>query len=200
MTLKTLSLVLLAFSMMLGCKGTRPGPGQTSCTPPAAASLPITLVPQELSQWCWAASGQMVMKNLQTEVTQCGQANDRFHLDDCCPSTTANDTCNTGGWPEFEKHQIRYQKTPGIAVSWSELQKQIGCSKQPVAFSWKWAGGGGHMMVAVGYVHANDGTNLVEVDDPWEPNKGSHYFLTYAEFVSAPDHHDHWDDYYNFSK
>ncbi len=55
------------------------------------------------------------------------------------------------------------------------------------------------MMVAIGYNTTNSGT-LIEVNDPWQPNVGSHYFITYEEFDAAANNHDHWDDFYNFEK
>ncbi len=182
-----------------GCKGSGPGQNAVICPIPQTATLAVGLDSQELDNWCWAASGQMVMKNLGQEVSQCSQANDEFQLSSCCPTSTASDECNRGGWPEFAKHQIRFQRTAGQPLSFGDLQTQIACQKQPVAFSWKWIGGGGHMMVAVGYAVLN-GTKYVEVNDPWKPNQGSHYFVTYEEYVAAPNNHDHWDDFFGFGK
>jgi hypothetical protein len=198
--LNCLVMILLGgLVMTTGCKSSRPGGKVEACALPQTASLAVGLDSQELDNWCWAASGQMVMKNLGQEVSQCSQANDEFHLSSCCPSAGASDDCNRGGWPEFEKHQIRFQRTSSQAISFADLQKQIACQKHPVAFSWKWVGGGGHMMVAVGYAVLN-GTNYVEVNDPWKPFQGSHYFVTYEEYVAAPNHHDHWDDFFGFGQ
>src|SRR5689334_11876550 len=148
--MRSLILSMLIISALAGCKSSGPGKTESSCTPPPSASLNVSVVPQELSNWCWAASGQMVMHHLGTDVSQCVQATDEFGLPHCCPSASAPDNCDSGGWPEFEKHHIKYQRTSGRALSWKEIQSQIGCRKQPFAFSWKWSGGGGHMMVAVG--------------------------------------------------
>ena len=191
-------LTLVAVLLCAACGGSKPGGAIATCQLPTSATLPVRLSSQELDNWCWAASGQMVMKNLGQDVSQCSQANDYFHLTGCCPTANAGDGCNQGGWPEFGKHQIRFERLSG-ALSFSELQKQIFCRKQPVAFSWKWTGGGGHMMVAMGYATVN-GTNFVEVNDPWKPNEGSHYFVTYEEYVSAPNNHDHWDDFFGFGR
>jgi hypothetical protein len=189
----------VAAVLVAGCDHSRPGEEALNCPIPSSASLPVGLNSQELDNWCWAASGQMVMKNLGQDVSQCSQANDRFHLSGCCPTSGASDACNQGGWPEFDKHQIRFQRLSSSALTYQELQKQIACKKQPVAFSWKWVGGGGHMMVAIGYAVLN-GTKYVEVNDPWKPNEGSHYYVTYDEYVSAPNNHDHWDDFFGFGR
>lgn len=168
--------------------------GKRGCQPPTAAHLAVTLRPQQTSMWCWAASGEMVMEYLGHDVAQCVEANNRFGLNNCCNTPTPNQ-CVIGGWPEFEKYGFTYQRTSGVALSWDELRKEIGCNGRPVAFSWGWPGGGGHMMVVIGYKTV-DGVNYVEVNDPWAPNVGSHYFITYDYYVSSPNHHTHWDDFY----
>jgi len=53
------------------------------------------------------------------------------------------------------------------------------------------------MMVAVGYSNLS-GAPMIEVDDPWAPNQGSHYLITYSEYVDAANNHKHWSDFYNF--
>jgi hypothetical protein len=139
------------------------------------------------------------MKSLGQDVSQCSQANDEFNLNGCCPSASAADGCDQGGWPQFDKHNIKFSQTTNQAIPFAELTKQIGCRKQPVAFSWKWlGGGGGHMMVAIGYA-VRDGTDWVEVNDPWQPNVGRHSFITYEEYVAAVNNHDHWNDFFNFN-
>lgn len=84
------------------------------CSPALIGSLPVTLHPQETQNWCWAASGQMVMDYLGHNVSQCVQANNRFGRNDCCeidlcPTPTEPPTydasgncvgCPCGGWPE----------------------------------------------------------------------------------------------------
>jgi Papain-like cysteine protease AvrRpt2 len=182
---------------LVGCKSAAPGKKTAECPLPDSATLAVGLNSQELNNWCWAASGQMVMKSLGQDVSQCSQANDEFQLTSCCPSAVAGDDCDQSGWPEFAKHQIRFQRTSGTPLSFVELQKQIACRKRPVAFSWRWVGGGGHMMVAIGYA-VIDGTRYVEVNDPWKPNRGSHYFITYEEYSDAPNNHKHWDDFFEF--
>ena len=54
------------------------------CVPTDNDHLAVTLHPQETSMWCWAASGQMTMEFLGSNVNQCTQANDRLGRNDCC--------------------------------------------------------------------------------------------------------------------
>lgn len=185
------------------------------CNPALIGSLPVTLHPQETQNWCWAASGQMVMDYLGNNVSQCVQANNRFGLKDCCeidlcPTPTEPPTygalgcvgCVCGGWPEFDKYDFTFNKTTSTALSWDQLRKQISdepnCKKKPFCFTWAWPGGGGHMMVAKGYVTLA-GTNYVVVLDPWAPCVGDEYIITYDYYVASLGHHTHWDDYYDIT-
>jgi hypothetical protein len=181
-----LILVLVAASALTGC-----------CTPPVVGSVPVTLRSQETSMWCWAASGQMVMAALGTTVAQCDEANKRFGRSDCCNTPTPG-ACVNGGWPEFDKYGFTFKTTSDAALTWDQLKQQIYCAKKPYAFSWHWTGGGGHMMVVIGY--AEIGTSrFVAINDPWAPNVGDQRFIAYDEYVSGTDH-THWDDYYDVTK
>jgi Papain-like cysteine protease AvrRpt2 len=185
---KRLLVVALAAVVVTGC----------ACTPPANKLLAVTLRPQETSMWCWAASGQMVMEFLGHNVAQGVEANNRFGRTDCTNSPVPS-ACVLGGWPEFNKYGFTSKHTSNTALTWDQLKSQIGCASKPVAFSWGWTGGGGHMMVAVGYKTQN-GVDYVEVNDPWPPNvgtSGNASIKTYSDYVSLAGDHTHWDDYYD---
>jgi Papain-like cysteine protease AvrRpt2 len=144
--------------------------------------------------WCWAASGQMVMEFLGHGVSQCTEANNRFGRSDCCDSSTPQ-ACIQGGWPEFDKYGFTFKTTSNEPLTWEQVQQQIYCQKKPFAFSWHWDGGGGHMMVVIGYTTI-DGTTYVTVNDPWAPNVGDQSIKTYAAYVSGSGY-THWNDYYD---
>jgi len=190
--------------------------GMTGCCNPAViGSLPVTLHPQETSEWCWAASGQMIMHYLGNNVSQCTQANNRFNRTDCCtidlcPSPTEPPQYNSAdncincacpGWPEFGKYDFTFKTKEG-PLTWSQLREQISnesdCKKKPFAFSWGWPGGGGHMMVAKGYLTL-EGTNYVTILDPWAPCSGDERIITYDAYSADPGHHTHWRDYYDIT-
>lgn len=173
------------------------------CKPGPRVSLPVTLHPQETRMWCWAASGQMVMDYLGNNVSQCVQANNRFGRNDCpcsqCTNPINNPPCVSGGWPEFGKYGFEFMRTSNAPLPWAALKKELStktrCGRTPVAFSWHWNGGGGHMMVVVGYQTVG-GTNYVKILDPWGPCAGDDRIITYDYYVSSPPHHTHWDDFY----
>lgn len=177
------------------------------CRPGGFSALQVPLHPQETSMWCWAASGQMVMDYLGNNVAQCTQANNRFGVTNCpcfqCgadPQT--NPPCVNGGWPEFDKYGFTFQRTSNTAVSWATLKEELSnrrkCGDRPIAFSWHWDGGSGHMMVAVGYATVF-GVNFVSIQDPWAPCTGDARIITYAAYVDGTGY-SHWDDFYQIKK
>ncbi len=179
--------------------------GGCACKPLLNESLTVTSHPQETGMWCWAASGQMVMDYLGHGVAQCTQANNRFGRSDCCnialcPNPTGSHACVTGGWPEFGKYGFTFTRTSSTALTWDQVRNDVSsgssCGHKPFAFTWAWIGGGGHMMVAVGY-QTQSGVNWVEVLDPWAPCVGDRYWITYDEYVQRAGDHTHWDDFYN---
>lgn len=170
------------------------------CNPGNIGSVPVTLNAQQTGMWCWAASGQMTMNFLHSaaNVQQCDEANKRFGRNDCCNSPTPN-ACVVGGWPEYPKYNFKADNTSNAPLTWDQVKGQIYCAKKPFAFSWHWNSGGGHMMVATGYVTI-DGTNYVSVNNPWPPNVGVQEVDTYEEYVGGTGYdHTHWDDYYNIT-
>ena len=168
-----------------------------TCTPEPLATQPVSLRGQETPVWCWAASGEMCMDFLGTDVSQCDEANKRFGRTDCCNSPRPAACVNTG-WPEFEKYGFTYNRTSNTPLTWAQLKEQIYCKKKPFAFSWHWSGGGGHMMVVKGYAEI-DGTNYVYYDNPLPVGTGSHEIKTYTDWVSGPGY-THWDDFYDITK
>ncbi len=176
------------------------------CKPGAAVHLAVPLHPQETSRWCWAASGQMVMHYLGTNVDQCVQANDRFGRNDCCninlcPPPTEPNThpCVTGGWADYARYGFTFQNTTNTALSWGDLKEELSsnsyCGNTPFTFTWHWPGGSGHTMVAIGYISLLEG-RYVEIIDPLPQCGGDVRLITYEYYVASPGHHTHWDDYY----
>jgi hypothetical protein len=186
------------------------------CKPALIGALPVAPHPQETDNWCWAASGRMVMHYLQHDVSQCTQANNRFGRTDCCnidlcpPPTEIVQLdaafncvgCPCPGWPEFGKYGFTFKRTSNAALNWAVLRKQLSnepsCKRRPFAFSWHWIGGGGHMMVVKGYVTLA-GTNYVVILDPWAPCNGDERIITYDDYVQSVGNWTHWDDFYDIT-
>jgi Papain-like cysteine protease AvrRpt2 len=170
------------------------------CTPPDSWLVAdTTLYFQRTTEWCWAASGQMILHFFKKNVSQCTQANEQFGLHKCCKKKTPGD-CISSGWPHFEIYGLKPAIKCNQALSWEEVKTQLYCRNQPFAFTWHHIGSaGGHMMVAVGYKTV-EATQFVCVNNPWPPMQGDFYCHTYEEYVSDPTHHTHWNDYYAFTE
>lgn len=170
------------------------------CNPAPEEYLPVTLRLQETSEWCWAASGEMIMEYLGATIEQCDEANKRFKSSDCCNSPVPSE-CVKGGWPPFRKYDFDFSKTKKKALSWNQIKSQISCKKKPFAFTWKYHGKGGHMMVATGY-DTIDGINVVYGYDPlgFDPLLGANKaYIPYETYVSG-SYYTHWNDYYDITK
>ena len=196
----------VAICLLLGsCSGNKTvntntsGPGAPQCTPPVTKVLNTPLKAQETDQWCWAASGQMIMAFHNHDVSQCLQANNYFHRPDCCLDDKPAQ-CIQGGWPEFDKYNFDFDRLSDANLDWDKLRDQIGCKSAPVAFSWHWIPqGGGHMMVVRGYTTAPDGSRTLYINNPWPPRPdgaGEQRMISYQDYV-AGSNHTHWDDFYN---
>lgn len=133
------------------------------CNPPMVSTVDVPTLPQQASNWCWAASGEMTMRYFGHDVSQCNEANNEFTLGACCHDNSGS--CNNGGWPEYTKYGFTADQTSNAALTWAQVQGQIYCANKPFAFSWHWLGGGGHMMVAKGYLTVNN-VQYVDINDP----------------------------------
>src|SRR5262245_11148967 len=98
--------------------------GGCACNPPNLSSVSATLRAQEQSNWCWAASGQMIMNFLGVNVTQCQEANQRSGRTDCCSNPGG---CNFTGWPEFAANGFVFDLTSDTALTWAQVRSQIFC-------------------------------------------------------------------------
>jgi hypothetical protein len=156
-------------------------------------TLPTPLLGQQTGMWCWATTLQMSVSHTGTAVTQCSQANARFGRNDCCNNPTPA-SCVQGGWPDYNRVNYNSATSPwGTALTFDQIKTEIKANR-PVNFSWGWAGGGGHIMVAKGF-NDDNGQQLVLVNDPWPVNAGESRWITYTAYVSAPGQYSHWQDY-----
>ncbi len=171
------------------------------CCPPYEDSkvLTVPLWPQETSQWCWAASGQMCMDFLGNNVNQCTQANNYLGQTTCCNASTPI-ACVKGGWPEFNKYNFTSSNTNNAPLSWDKIRSEIDCKNRPITYTWHWAGGSGHMVSVVGYsVGECNKERFLHINDPLPVNTGSNYTITYAAYSAGNPGSAHWNDYYEIT-
>lgn len=186
-------------------QGTRGG----LCAPNGPVTRDVKNEQQETSDWCWAATGKVVMRfhneqfNKKTH-DQCkivsNSINPNLDRVTCCPSEVASSKseCLGGGWPStvFTRYGFDYEVVTE-ALDWESLTNEI-CGTGPFLYVINFQGGGSHALVATGYTTANDtrGTdpsqrknNLVLVYDPiYAPTeKKSLDYMTHQEFVGDAD-------------
>jgi hypothetical protein len=147
----------------------------------------VDVIKQETDNWCWAASGQMIMRFWGKEVSQCQQANDEFGKTTCCTSNTdKNDTnvCNKGGLPYWNHYGFNGTWKTGNqnAALLSEIQGEVAAGRPwEHDIAWTNPTGGGHEMVGVDEFRFN-GDDWVVVNNP---NGTGQYMETYATYVAS---------------
>jgi hypothetical protein len=152
----------------------------------------VPLFAQETDQWCWAATGQMIMDYhfgyYHDSVTQCIQASNAFYpgysWNVCCDSTYKNNTsyCRKPYYPEFSKYGFTSSWVDS-ALSWNDLVDQIN-RNYPFTMWWSWNSGGAHYLVGKGY----DSSGNVYYHDPWG---GANKVNTYNTVLNA-EGQGHW--------
>ena len=194
-------LIVLSVLLLSGCQSASPplsnngGPGPgADCSAVPEKVLNVAKIRQKGTNWCWAASGEMVMRYYNEPVRQCEQVNELYGLK-CC-GLIVDPECDKTGWPQFGRHNLQFAQTKESALAWQEIKEQVACKGNPIAFSWKWTGGSGHMMVIKGF-STQDGENYVLVNDP---ARNPNYEMMLYEKYDESDNHSHWDDFYNFRR
>jgi hypothetical protein len=129
----------------------------------------IPWIKQEQTQWCWAASMQMIFRqNDDITTKQCDLANVAFELTGCCSSPSSS-LCNKP-LPilNIAPTWVRYSFNPiyinGL-IEFTTLQTEID-NQRAVEIGFKWNGGGGHAVLAVGW-DMIDSVPQVIIHDPW---------------------------------
>ncbi|WP_437946938.1 papain-like cysteine protease family protein [Sorangium sp. So ce296] len=158
--------------------------------------LHVPFRPQETAQWCWAASGEMIMEYHGAQVSQCDEANRYTGRADCCNTPTPSQ-CVVPGWPQFSSYGFSSATTAwGTALTLAQVKDQLLTKGLPFAGTRHWTGGSSHMVVVKDYLRFDDDDFLV-IHDPWPPNVGDFYIETYDAFVAVSGVHTHGSDVYD---
>ena len=141
-------------------------------------TLSLRYTPQAGSNWCWAASSQMVMELLgveQKESCQCRQAEQVLGVAGCCATSSAcvpagnvPARCDEARWPSFverpDRYEFEYRTTcDGLPnrqdddacetspLGWMSLSAEL-CAGRPVLAAFRSPGATrGHMVVVKGF-------------------------------------------------
>jgi hypothetical protein len=115
--------------------------------------------------------------------------------------------CDVPGWPNFGAPDFSTKDTwapgpppeppsPVTPLTWETISQEIGCAGRPFVFAWTDVGGGGHIVVVVGYSGAN-GAKGVLINDPLPQGKGTFYGESYDWYAGqAANANAHWRDFY----
>jgi len=140
-------------------------------------------IKQKRTNWCWAASAELVMKSVcdSCAVPQCQQATEHpentAHVDCCHPGCQAEaDSCNRSGWPDFKK-PFRASISSGKLPNWRDAVSDLE-QKHAFAFS-RYGSQENHMLVATGYATRFN----VRMLEAFDPREGDGYrWLDYADW------------------
>lgn len=139
--------------------------------------LNISMQAQELTNWCWAATGDTVASYFGYSYSQNQFCNAAFGraIDSSCPNdqaTLANDQ-RALSWMGVN---------PGSYVTgylnYGTIQREIDADR-PVMSRIQWSSGGGHMLLVYGY---DKSQSWVYWGDPW-PSDNRYNWATYDYYV-----------------
>jgi hypothetical protein len=177
-------------------------------------SSAVPLIGQEQSNWCWAASTEMVFEFHGRPTSQCALAKqqamirwacdpwdsnplqysfcDTVRTTNCCGTPTGffDAVCN---YPWYEAMVLGSLGVPysvtqtGERFSHARVEAEIK-ARRPFMFSWRWPGGGGHLMVVKDAFRA-EGREYLVVNDPGPMGEGSEWIVDHAAWdTTTPDH------------
>lgn len=167
--------------------------------PTAAPLMTVPWFPQRTSNWCWAASAQMVLHFYQqTTVKQCDVARVKFNGTNCCTLAHQIFDCDHGCTADevaliYKNFNIDSTRLPNpIDFKGSvSLDSEININRRPVEVGLQWPHGNGKHLVIVFacFVNSQD-EQLVSVNDPW---LGKGLAVLYDSLKSAySEEHGEW--------
>jgi hypothetical protein len=156
------------------------------CVPPPSVVLPETLHGQHQSNWCWAASGQMITEYFGHGVSQCRQVNDQKSMSNCCNLPTPA-ACNLGGTTRIDNYGFT-RTVATTPVPYKSLECELSSDRRAMIFDLRWDGGGGHTITLIGY-DATNNQQWLWVNNPLPVDAGSTYLLSYDDYVDGPGYY-----------
>ncbi|MFJ4330206.1 papain-like cysteine protease family protein [Streptomyces sp. NPDC088935] len=140
--------------------------------------LNISMQAQQLSNWCWAASGDTVAEYYGYDYSQnqfCNLAFSRA-VNSSCPNwqaTLGNDQ------QAFDRMGINPGRYVNGYLNYDTITREIDADR-PVMSRIQWQSGGGHMLTVYGY---DVSKNWVYWGDPW-PSSNRYNWATYSYYVN----------------
>ena len=142
---------------------------------PSSRMLPVSVMQQEQTLWCWCACCAMVLAYYGTPRTQCAIANAGLGHSDCCQEPLPAG-CNDTIWtvhPTQTDIITVYARFGRSAthlfggISFDNLRVEIDANPgRPVEVCYAWTGGDSHVALVSGYSVDATGAAFVKVNDP----------------------------------
>jgi hypothetical protein len=154
----------------------------TGGVPSASRSLAGFSVQTQLqSQWCWAAVSTSVAVFFgSTGWSQCQVAADELNPLDCC-GADASTGCNIPWYLDTALQRVgHFGRMDASSEPFTVVQGEINGGR-PLGCRIQWVGGGAHFVALGGWSSATDGTEYVDVYDPYY----GFVQATYNSFVSS---------------
>jgi hypothetical protein len=159
----------------------------------------IALRHQETTNWCWAATTEMIAEHLGQSIEQCELANAELQRSDCCSGDCPrNPMCSRPGWPKFAEIGVAFEESEN-PLTWDQIKNEIGTHSRPLAYAYgPKTGGVGHILVIYGFseMGETDQDRLLHLKDPWAPCAGDDRSITYSEYNNSGIY-DHWVTFLN---
>ena len=152
--------------------------------------LPVPMLYQEHSHWCWAACAQMVLNYRDFPYSQCDIVNRAKHLTDACAGAGDFSWSNPANAGAIVQESARVIWELGVQaealdfrVDLDQVAAQIQ-ARRPTIVGWLVGETSEHAVVLIGLDQTTDDP-LVTLNDPW-PGMGPSV-RTWSSTVSAPD-------------
>lgn len=147
-----------------------------------SGSLPnFAVARQEQSNWCWAAVSSSVANFFgPPQWTQCRVASAELAPLNCCGGD-ASGSCNQEGYLDRALQRVgHFNQLIFTTLNFGAVQNELNATR-PVGCRIAWSGGGAHFVALGGWLIAGNGTQYVDVYDPfYGPTQKK-----YSDFVSG---------------
>jgi hypothetical protein len=146
----------------------------------------VDVISQPTGSWCWAATGQMIMRYFGVEKSQCEQANYAFGQTNCCQSPQNDSTtpaaCNKGGRAAYGHWGFNTSSQSGNngAAKLADIKKQVALAR-PWDHCIKFSDGGHHIVAGIDEFYF-DGDDWVVINNP---NGSGQYMQRYSQYVGS---------------
>jgi hypothetical protein len=157
--------------------------------------LGLSVASQQQTNWCWAAVAASVSSyyDAASAWSQCSVANSSLPRSDCCGQGAADPTKCNRAWclGKALNSTSNLAQMLSRRLSLAEIRTDL-ARNSPVGSRVEWPGGGGHFQVIIGWLVSDDGTEYIDVSDPWYEDSQ----VAFSEFAESYQLRGEWTHSY----